>query len=76
MNLLPIFFTFLTIVLGFSYASKDWSSDMQPGRWNKNALEKIQKMLKRRLNHNVAKNVILFLGDGDYTLYLLKDGDC
>lgn len=71
MNLLPIFFTFLTILLSFSYASKDWSSDMQPGRWNKNALEKIQKMLKRRLNHNVAKNVILFLGDGDYTLHYI-----
>lgn len=44
--------------------SKDWSSDVHPQKWNKYAKEKIDQILNRKLNGNVAKNVILFLGDG------------
>ncbi|RNA41849.1 alkaline tissue-nonspecific isozyme [Brachionus plicatilis] len=44
--------------------SKDWSSDVQPQKWNKIAKEKIDQILNRKLNGNIAKNVILFLGDG------------
>lgn len=48
--------------------SNDWSSDIQPQKWNKYAKEKIDYILKRQLNGNVAKNVILFLGDGMFRL--------
>lgn len=44
--------------------SKDWSADVQPQKWNKIAKEKIDTILNRKLNGNIAKNVILFLGDG------------
>lgn len=60
----------ILLVLVFAYAliccqaSLDWSRDTQPGRWYKDALDKINQMLKRKINKNVAKNIILFLGDG------------
>lgn len=44
--------------------SKDWSKDEKRERWNKYSSDKIDEILKRDLNGNVAKNVILFLGDG------------
>ena len=44
--------------------SKDWSEDMYPLKWNDYSRNKIEHMLNRQLNGNVAKNLILFLGDG------------
>ena len=44
--------------------SKDWSEDMYPLKWNDYSRNKIEHMLNRHLNGNVAKNLILFLGDG------------
>lgn len=35
-----------------------------PEFWRSRAQESLQSVLDRRLNYNVAKNVILFLGDG------------
>lgn len=53
----------LAMVLGVN-AQVDWSADQYPQRWISYSRERIEKMLNRRLNGNVAKNVIMFLGDG------------
>jgi alkaline phosphatase len=42
----------------------DWSNDMNADKWYRQARDTIDAQLKRKLNRNVAKNVILFLGDG------------
>lgn len=42
----------------------DWSNDMYAEKWNRQAMDNIQRILDRKANHNIAKNVILFLGDG------------
>ena len=46
------------------FGGKDWSLDEHPQKWNDYSKEKIDQMLKRKLNGNLAKNSILFLGDG------------
>ncbi len=45
-------------------ADTDWTADMNPERWRTYSRDLIQLSLKRRLNGNVAKNLIMFLGDG------------
>ncbi len=40
------------------------TDDQNPKKWNKYAFDKIQQSLHKKINGNVAKNVILFLGDG------------
>ena len=45
-------------------ANPDWSADMSAKRWNVDATQRINKLLNRRFNGNLAKNIILFLGDG------------
>lgn len=60
-----VFISFLILALiTLSHSSHDWSSDMQPGKWHKDAINKLNQMLNRKLNKNIAKNIILFLGDG------------
>lgn len=44
--------------------SKDWTEDMFPYKWTEYSKKRIDSMLSRELNGNVAKNVILYLGDG------------
>jgi alkaline phosphatase len=44
--------------------SADWSIDMEAETWNTRARDDIDKRLKQKHNHNIAKNVILYLGDG------------
>lgn len=46
------------------HCGKDWSDDQYPKKWNDYSKQRIDKMLTRKLNGNVAKNIILFLGDG------------
>lgn len=56
---------FLIILLAsVAYGQVDWSADELPGRWYTYSKDRIQQTLKRQLNGNVAKNVIMFLGDG------------
>lgn len=57
-------FIFLILVLFKLSFAKDWSHDQSPLKWNNQAKESIEKILFRKLNKNVAKNLILFLGDG------------
>ena len=40
------------------------SIDKDRNKWNENALNKIKETLAKKINGNVAKNIILFLGDG------------
>lgn len=42
----------------------DWSEDKNPNKWNNQAKETLENLLNRQLNKNLAKNIILFLGDG------------
>ena len=41
-----------------------WDSDQHPDKWNKSARDRLDLLLNRKANLNVAKNLILFLGDG------------
>lgn len=43
---------------------KDWSDDMKPEKWNKNGKDNIDRILNRKLNTKVAKNILFYLGDG------------
>jgi hypothetical protein len=54
----------LIVVVCSIESSKNWSNDKHAIKWYQNAQENIQKILHRKLNHKVAKNSILFLGDG------------
>lgn len=63
-NFKAITFVFLATLFLNTNASKDWSEDKKPERWNKYASDKIRQILNRDINGNVAKNIILFLGDG------------
>lgn len=38
-----------------------------PEFWRSQARETLQSALNRKINTNVAKNVVLFLGDGELT---------
>ena len=42
----------------------DWRRDQEEVRWNAEASRTIDEILNHQINKNVAKNVILFLGDG------------
>lgn len=57
-------FIYLLLLIRSVLSSKDWSSDMQPGKWNKYAKDRINKIINKKPNGNIAKNIILFLGDG------------
>ncbi|RNA26010.1 alkaline tissue-nonspecific isozyme isoform X1 [Brachionus plicatilis] len=48
----------------FVYCYVDWSSDKNPLKWNNQAKQTLEHLLKRKINKKVAKNIILFLGDG------------
>ena len=54
----------LLTLISYINTIKDWSADELPIRWNNEASQRINEILNRRLNGNIAKNVILFLGDG------------
>lgn len=43
---------------------KDWSSEKSAEFWREQARNSIEEALKRQENKLVAKNVIMFLGDG------------
>ena len=43
---------------------ESWSDDQEPEKWNKQAFETLNNLLNRDLNNNIAKNLIMFLGDG------------
>jgi alkaline phosphatase len=43
---------------------KDWSNDVYAERWYDDARKNIEHILNRRLNGGLAKNIIMFLGDG------------
>lgn len=48
-----------------SYCKVDWSmNDTSRDKWNNLAIDRISLMLNRKLNGNIAKNIIFFLGDG------------
>ena len=61
-NKLSLFTIFSVISIVFCAA--DWSEDMNPQKWMKYSKDRIDKILNRKVNGNVAKNVVFFLGDG------------
>ncbi len=56
---LIIFHLFLSSI----NANKDWSEDTNPNKWNNYASLKIQQILNQGINGNIAKNLIIFLGN-------------
>ncbi|RNA02319.1 alkaline tissue-nonspecific isozyme [Brachionus plicatilis] len=59
---LSIFLTFCLIY--YSNCNVDWSGDIKREKWMDYSRELIEKFLNRKINGNVAKNVVFFLGDG------------
>jgi hypothetical protein len=53
----------LSIVIAW-YCDKSWSEDENPKKWTDYNNNRIDEILKRKLNGNVAENMIFFLGDG------------
>ena len=59
-------YLYLTVLLFELYNCNkigDWSADTNADKWRMNAKIKIDEVLKRKRNTNVAKNVILYLGN-------------
>ena len=54
----------MAFVVNSIKCDKDWSTDMNPEKWYDDAKKNIEHILNRHLNGKIAKNVILFLGDG------------
>ena len=52
------------LILLFTVTSADWSADQDPEKWNQAARNAIDSLLNRKQNKNIAKNLIMFLGDG------------
>lgn len=57
-------FFILVVLFSFTFAFSDWSADVYPEKWFWNAQTHLEKILTRKPNKNLAKNTILFLGDG------------
>lgn len=66
MNNLLIFYKTVLMMgcFGKILGGKDWSRDRSPEKWNKEAKLTLDNLLNRGINKNIAKNVIVFLGDG------------
>lgn len=65
LNFIQYHFLFITFALFSNVSGKtDWSSDKNPEKWNQMARDTINDVLNKKINQNIAKNVILFLGDG------------
>ena len=47
-----------------SFEFADWKSDENPQKWMDQAKKTINSILNSKINQNVAKNLIIFLGDG------------
>jgi hypothetical protein len=51
--------------------NKVWPDDEETSpKWFKYSKDRLDKILNRRLNGNVAKNIIFFIGDGMVTLFI------
>ena len=60
-----VLFNLILVSKYFVFAGRtDWSVEKNAGFWNEQARLSIEELLQRRDNTRLAKNVILFLGDG------------
>ena len=57
-------FFFISLLPLITKASKDWIDDTKSQKWMNYSSKRIDYILKRKLNKNLARNVILLLGDG------------
>ena len=57
-------YTIVSVLLYSLAYAVDWSLDQDPAKWNKQARETIESILNLKTNRNIAKNIILFIGDG------------
>ncbi len=52
------------LVVVYVQCSKDWTEDEYSYKWYDYSKNRINKVLNRKINKNVAKNIVLYLGDG------------
>ena len=64
MKHINIFFFILLNLFFKINTSKDWSEDQLADKWNLLAKDTLDNILNRKINKNIAKNLILFIGDG------------
>jgi len=57
---LLLFFAVLFVVS----CSKDWSADEKPDKWINYSKDKLDQILNRKINGQIAKNILIYLGDG------------
>jgi len=62
--LLGILLSNVLLLLVVNAGRLDWSVEKNAPFWNDQARLSIEELLQRRDNTRIAKNVILFLGDG------------
>lgn len=61
---------YLVVILAFSFlvlsvnTQRSWLEDQNPNKWNDLAHNSLKSLLNRKTNKNIAKNIILYLGDG------------
>lgn len=55
---------FLSYFVASIYSFRDWSNDRSAERWNREAKVTLDMLLDQGVNKNIAKNLIMFLGDG------------
>lgn len=57
-----IFHSVISILIALVNCSNDWSPDESPDKWNSYSRNRLNQMLERSINKNLAKNLILYLG--------------
>lgn len=63
--MLKVVLVYLSVLSSTCLASLDWSADQNPDKWYRDAQDRLNRILHRDTNNNLAKNVIMFLGDGN-----------
>lgn len=60
----PLQFVILIVIIIGTNCSKDWTEEQFSYKWHQYSKKRIESQLIKPLNGNVAKNLILYLGDG------------
>jgi beta-lactamase class D len=56
---------FIVLMVTVVLADKNWTSDKDPNKWLKYSKKRLNESLNRRVNNKKAKNIVLFIGDGN-----------
>ena len=66
----------LLCLVSTSLSQVDWSEDIGNQKWEKYGQERLARLLDRKLNGKVAKNIILFIGGWFHAFYIHVSFKC